>query len=126
MSSTILRLLRRARLVALFWLVPATLLAHEIPNRVTVLAFVKPEPGRLRIVLRAPLEAMRDVNWPSKGLGYLDLPRAQPLARDAALQWIAGFIEVFEGGERLANGHLAGTRISLPSDRAFSSYETAL
>lgn len=100
--------------------------AHEIPNRVTVLAFVKPEPGRLRIVLRAPLEAMRDVEWPSRGLGYLDLARAEPLARDAAQLWIANFIEAYEGKSRLPDARIVATRISLPSDRSYASYETAL
>src|ERR687891_1260701 len=99
MRSTILRsfpvsrpALTIAAAVALVVGAATPLEAHEIPNRVTVLAFVKPETGRLRIVLRAPLEAMRDVQWPSSGPGYLDLAKAGPLARDAAQLWIANFI----------------------------------
>jgi hypothetical protein len=107
-------------------LLAAPLLAHEIPKRVTVLAFVKPEAGRLRIVLRAPLEAMRDVNFPERGLGYLDLARAQPLAREAAQLWIARSIAAYENGEPLAEPRIVATRISLPSDRAFVSYQSAL
>jgi hypothetical protein len=131
MRSTILRSPGTRRLVVTFaglitLGLAAPLDAHEIPSRVTVLAFVKPEGGRLRIVLRAPLEAMRDVNWPSRGVGYLDLVRAGPLARDAAQLWIANFIEVYEGGERLPDARVVATRISLPSDRAFGSYENAL
>jgi hypothetical protein len=131
MRSTILRLSTTPRLVGLLAVAlvlgtVSVLDAHDVPSRVTVLAFVKPEPGRLRIVLRAPLEAMRDVNWPARGLGYLDLTKAQPLARDAAQLWIANFIEVYEGNERLPDGRLMATRISLPSDRAFASYDNAL
>jgi hypothetical protein len=133
MRSTILRSAPSRRpavgaFAAIALLVGATtpLAAHEIPNRVTVLAFVKPEPGRLRIVLRAPLEAMRDVEWPSRGLGYLDLARAEPLARDAAQLWIANFIEAYEGKARLPEARIVATRISLPSDRSYASYETAL
>jgi hypothetical protein len=131
MSSTILRPNRRARLVASFVaalaaLPAATAGAHEIPNRVTVLAFVKPEPGRLRIVLRAPLEAMRDTHFPERGLGYLDVARAEPLARGAAQLWIANFIEAYEGKQRLPDARIVATRISLPSDRSFGSYESAL
>src|SRR5262245_55760827 len=70
--------------------------AHDIPARVALIAFVKPEPGRLRIVLRAPLEAMRDQNFPSKGLGYLDFEKALPMARDAARLWIVDYMEVQE------------------------------
>jgi HupE/UreJ protein len=127
MSSTILRLRGARRLaVGLLLLVAAPLSAHEIPSRVTVLAFVKPEPGRLRVVLRAPLEAMRDVTFPERGLGYLDLRRAAPLAREAAELWIADFIAAYENGEPLATPRIVATRISLPSDRAFASYDSAL
>lgn len=114
------------RPVALFLCVAVPLHAHELPSRVTVLAFVKPEPGRLRIVLRAPLEAMRDVNFPERGPGYLDLSRAQRLAREAAQVWIAGHIAVYENDERLGDPGIVATRISLPSDRAFTSYHTAV
>jgi len=105
---------------------PSSVAAHEIPTRATVIAFVKPEPGRLRIVLRAPLESMRDVVWPEKGLGYMDLVKSAPLARDAAHIWIVDFIQVFENGKQLDRGNLVATRISLPSDRTFGSYESAL
>ena len=92
----------------------------------TVLAFVKPDGGSLRIVLRAPLEAMRDTHFPERALGYLDLARAEPMARDAAQLWIANFIEAYEGGTRLPDARIVATRISLPSERTFGSYETAL
>src|SRR5688572_22004607 len=131
MLSTILPSHNGLRLVAtsltlLALGLPARLPAHEIPNRVTVLAFVKPDPGRLRIVLRAPLEAMRDMVWPSKGLGYLDLARAAPMAHEAAQLWIAGSIRMYENGTPLAAPRITATRISLPSDRGFATYESAL
>ena len=102
------------------------LLAHEIPSRVTILAFVKPEPGRLRIVLRAPLDAMRDTHFPERGLGYLDLARAEPIARDAAHLWIASFIEAYEGGHRLPDARIVATRISIPSEKTFGTYDAAI
>jgi hypothetical protein len=130
MRSTILRHGRGLRPVvlatALALLPLGSVNAHEIPSRVTVLAFVKPEPGRLRVVLRAPLEAMRDVNWPQRDLGYLDLQKAAPLARDAAVQWLSNFIQAYENGKQLDAPTLVATRISIPSDRAFTAYPTAL
>jgi hypothetical protein len=105
---------------------PASIDAHEIPSRVTVLTFVKPEPGRLRVVVRAPLEAMRDVDFPQRGLGYLDLTAAQALVVQAARLWIADYIRAFENGGQLGAGQVVATRISLPSDRAFASYATAV
>ncbi|MGH7713128.1 MAG: HupE/UreJ family protein, partial [Gemmatimonadaceae bacterium] len=100
--------------------------AHEIPSRVTVLAFVKPEGSRLRVLVRAPLWAMRDVEFPQRVLGYLDLPRATPLLSDAAKIWLADYLEVYEGDERLGAPAIVATRVSLPSDRSFVSYALAL
>lgn len=100
--------------------------AHEIPNRVTVLAFVKPEGTRLRLLVRAPLWAMRDVEFPERALGYLDITRAAPLLENAAKVWLADYIEVYEGNTRLAEPRIVTTRISLPSDRSFARYESAL
>ena len=102
--------------------------AHEIPSRVTVLAFVAPEQaeGRLRIVLRVPLEAMRDVTFPERSLGYLDLERARPLALEAAQLWIASHVTAYENGAALGDARITATRISLPADRAFTSYASAL
>ena len=105
---------------------PTSTDAHEIPTRVTVLTFVKPEPGRLRIVVRAPLEAMRDVDFPQRGPGYLDLAAAQPVAAHAARLWIADYIRAFENDRPLDSGAVVASRVSLPSDRAFTSYESAL
>ena len=100
--------------------------AHEIPAKVAVIAFVKPDATRLRVVIRVPLEAMRDIEWPERALGYLDLAKAQPLTPDAAKLWIADYLEVYENGTQLAAPRVVATRISLPSDRAFAGYETAL
>lgn len=100
--------------------------AHEIPARVTVLAYVKPEGSRLRVLLRAPLETMRDVDFPQRGLGYLDLARATPLAREAATVWIAGYLRAWENGTELPPPAVSAVRVSLPSDRAFASWDSAL
>jgi hypothetical protein len=104
---------------------PAVQYAHDIPSRVTVLAFIKPEPGRLRIVMRAPLEAMRDVNFPVSGSGYLDINRSAPLLNDAAKVWIADDLELYENGARLAQPRILRTRVSLPSDRSFTTFDSA-
>ena len=125
---SILRRSCGARLVAVaaLLLAAAPAAAHEIPNRVTVIAFVKPEPGRLRIVLRTPLEAMRDVHFPERAPGYLDVARAEPLTREAAQLWIANFIHAYEGGRKLPDARVVSTRIALPSERTLASYGTAL
>jgi hypothetical protein len=105
---------------------PERPLAHEIPSRVTVLAFVKPEGQRLRLVVRVPFESLRDLDIPMKGVDYLDLARVQPLLDGAARTWIADYLEVLEDGRALAAARVVATRISLPSDRSFQSYGAAL
>jgi len=105
--------------------VAARALAHEIPTDVTVLAFVRPEADRLHVLVRVPLEAMRDMDFPLRGPGYLDIAAARPLLPAAARIWIADYVRFFEEGEPLGAPTVAATRLSLPSDRSFASYEAA-
>ena len=105
---------------------PGVPYAHDIPSSVSLLAFVKPDGHALRIVLRAPLEAMRDVNFPVRGPGYLDLDGTQPLLLGAVKVWIADGLEVFENDAELPSPTIVATRVSLPSERSFASYDSAL
>jgi hypothetical protein len=112
--------------LCLVLLVPSTPEAHEVPASVTVLAFVKPEGQRLRLVVRVPLQSMRDLEIPQRGPGYLDLGLVAPELPNAAFVWIAEYIQVFEAERPLGDPQIVAARISLPSDRTFESYETAL
>ncbi len=105
---------------------PARPSAHEIPADVLVRAFVKPEGTRLRLLIRVPLEAMRDIEFPTTGPGYLDIAAAGPTIRDAAQLWISDYLALFEDGDPLPTGEIVGVRVSLPSDRSFGAYEDAL
>jgi hypothetical protein len=105
---------------------PRTPFAHDIPPSVKVLAFIKPEGKALRVVLRAPLEAMRDVNFPERGPGYLDVAKVDPLLNDAVTLWIANELHVLENGVELPAPAIVATHISLPSDRSFESYDAAV
>jgi hypothetical protein len=105
---------------------PSRPFAHEIPAAVSVLAFVKPEAHRLRVLARVPLEAIRDVDFPLQSTGFLDIARTEALLPDAAKLWIADYIAVFENDARLQGAQIVATRLSLPSDRSFGSYEDAL
>jgi len=118
--------IHRLLLVASLFLLPWRAPAHDIPNDVTVQVFAKPQGQQLHLLVRVPLRAMRDVNFPERGPGYLDLARVTALLPEAATLWIANFIEVFEDDTRLSKPQIVATRISLPSDRSFASYEEAL
>ena len=100
--------------------------AHEIPNDVTVQAFLKPSGDRAHLLVRVPLKAMRDIVFPEKGNGYLDLERTARLLPDASILWISDFIELYEGNTRLPKPKVVATQISIESDRSFADYDTAL
>src|SRR5207247_777892 len=73
-----------------------------------------------------PLNAMRDMKFLARGPGYLDLARVNDVLPGAATLWISDFIELFENDSRLSKPQIVATRISLPSDRSFASYDNAL
>jgi hypothetical protein len=99
--------------------------AHEVPNEVTVFGFVRPEGQTLTLLLRAPLKSMRDVDVPVVDQGFIDFSRVERALNDAATLWIVDFVEMYENGGRLARPRVAGTRVSLPADRSFESYDEA-
>ena len=100
--------------------------AHDIPASVVVQAFVRPQGDHLRLLVRVPLGAMRDVEFPLREGGLLDLARADRSLRDAATLWLAKDIEIFEGDTPLGRPVVTGVRVSLPSDRSFATYDSAL
>jgi hypothetical protein len=114
------------RLAAILLLVPAAAFAHDIPASVVVQTYVRPQGQTLRAVVRAPLSAMRDVEFPLRDGGMLDLARADKTLEDAARLWLARDIEIVEGDTRLPPPRLVSARVSLPSDRSFVTYDAAL
>ena len=109
-----------------FLLLPCLAAAHDIPNDVTVQAYLKPSPGRLQLLVRVPMASLRDVVFPERDGGYFDLAKARPVLEDAARLWIAGFVELYAGDLRLGAPELKASRVSLESDKSFRTYESAL
>src|SRR5580704_2046124 len=112
--------------LATFLFAPRLASAHDIPNDVVVQSFLKPSGDRLDLLVRVPLAALRDISFPDRAPGYLDLARVDSMLPDAATLWLSDFIELYEGDRRLSKPRVVETRISLPSDRSFSSYEQEL
>tara|TARA_B100000809_G_scaffold266299_2_gene328355 strand:+ start:233 stop:1555 length:1323 start_codon:yes stop_codon:yes gene_type:complete len=100
--------------------------AHDIPNDITIQVYVKPEGQRLKLLVRVPLNAMRDMSFPLLGPGYLDLAQADAELRNAAILWIGDEIKLFEDGVQLPNPNVVAVRASIPSDPSFRRYEDAL
>jgi hypothetical protein len=100
--------------------------AHEVPADVRINAFVRPEGNRLELLIRVPLAALQDVEFPQRGQGYIDLGRADEALRGAAKVWLIDNIDLFENGVRLSEPRIVHARVSLPSDRSFTSYRDAM
>ena len=99
---------------------------HEVPADVIVRAFVKAEADALYLVVRVPLTSMRDVDFPVRGPGYVDIEGATSLLVDQATVWIASYVALYEEDVRLPAPVVTGTRISLPSDPSFADYDRAV
>src|SRR5438309_11980877 len=82
--NTLMRRMRVPSVAALILVLALPAVAHDIPADVRVNAFVKPEGQRLRLLVRVPLKAMREVDFPRRGAGFLDLARADAPLRNAA------------------------------------------
>jgi hypothetical protein len=99
--------------------------AHEIPSDVKINAFLKPAGDRLELLIRVPLAAMIEAEFPTRGPGYLDIARADDALQGAAKQYLIDNITITENNTPLPAPHIAYARISLASDRSFVSYEQA-
>jgi HupE / UreJ protein len=111
-----------------FFILYAPAGAHEIPARTTVHMFAKPESQTLRVLVRVPLAAIREVEFPLKKENgdLLDLGLAERALRDAATGWLADFIEFYEEGQPLGRPTRTEVRAAFASDQSFASYEQAL
>jgi HupE / UreJ protein len=106
-------------------LLPQLAVAHNIPNDITVQVFFRPEGSHLRLLVRVPMKAMRDVEFPQVGPGYLDLERVDPILHDAVTLWIAGALDVYEDDALLPKPAVVQSRVSLVSDQSFATYAAA-
>jgi hypothetical protein len=127
-AGALAKLVRRQVLfgAALILCSAAPAVAHDIPASVVVQAYVRPLGTELHVLVRVPLAAMRDVVFPLREGGLLDLPRVDGPLRDAARLWLAHDLEVYEEGSRLGVPRVAAVQASLPSDRSFVTYDGAL
>jgi hypothetical protein len=119
-----------AALAALVLWLAAPVAAHDIPNDVTIQALLKPEGQRLRLLVRVPLQAMRDMDYPkpagTTNTDLLDLARADSTLRDAATLWVSDYLDLYENGDKLPAPRVVSVRAELQSDKSFASYDEAI
>jgi hypothetical protein len=121
---------RAARVAALFLLVvmmgAARVSAHDIPRDVTVQAFARPDGQTFRLLVRVPMKAIMDIEFPRQDRDYVDLEHIDQSLRDASMVWLARKVELYEEDALVGQPRILSTRVSLESDRSFDSYERAL
>ncbi len=100
--------------------------AHEVPADAAVQAWFRPAGERLQLLIRVPLGAMRDLDFPLLPGGALNVEKLAPQLPHAATLWLAQAIEVREDGAVLAPPRVSATQVSIASDRSFTSFEEAL
>ena len=100
--------------------------AHEIPNDVQVQSFLKQDEQGLRLFIRVPLSALKEVEFPLVKNLYLDIPNVKPALLQAAELWFADNLKIVQGEQSLGRVNIRSARISLPSNRSFANYEQAL
>jgi hypothetical protein len=100
--------------------------AHEIPNDVKVQSFLKQEEQGITLFIRVPLSSMKEVEFPLVNNLYLDIPNIKPSLQQAAELWFVDNLKMTQDQQALTQISVKSARISLPSNRAFISYEQAL
>src|SRR5262245_43443899 len=100
---------------------------RPIPEVVNVKVFVRLESGSLDLLVRVPLAAVKDIQFPTRGeAGYLDLEALASMLPGAADHWIAGGFEVFDHGEPVSRPEVDQPRIATNADQSFDSYQSAI
>lgn len=94
----------------------ARMAAHDIPRDIVVHATVKPQGRLLRVTLRMPLEALRDIPFPRQPDGSLDAAAAAPLVRDGVVQWLLPGLDIQEDGQPLGSPAIAALSVSPRED----------
>lgn len=100
--------------------------AHDLPGKLTILMYVKPQGSELLVLLRVPMEGLTEIEFPLRGQGYLDFDRAAPALEDAANVYITDNMQFFANGRLLGPARLAAMRVAHAGDKSFQEFEQAL
>lgn len=99
--------------------------AHDIPASATLQGWVRPQAQSVEMVVRIPLRALRDVEYPQRGPGYLDMPRARSAIEEGVERWVPQAFDLRVNGAPAPPASLKGWRVSLESERPYASWQSA-
>jgi hypothetical protein len=97
--------------------------AHEIPARAVVTIHVVRTADTLRLWVRAPLDGMRDVTFPERADGTLDLRRLGPVLHESATLWIAPGLGFRGRSGARREPRVVDARVAVPTDRSFEALD---
>jgi hypothetical protein len=100
--------------------------AHDIAGKATVLVYVKAQDKRLVVLVRVPMDAMSEAQFPVRGPGFLDLSKADNAIGEAAQTYLTHTMQFFSDGVALPNGELLKARVALPGDKSFVDFDSAM
>lgn len=112
--------------VGTFMLLCGFAYGHDLPGKLTILMYVKPQDTQLHVLLRVPMEGLTEIDFPLRGQGYLDFERAAPALRDAANVYITDSMQFFANGETLSRPQLTKMRVAHAGDKSFQEFDSAL
>ncbi|HYA18722.1 MAG TPA: HupE/UreJ family protein, partial [Bryobacteraceae bacterium] len=92
----------------------------------TITAFLKPAGQHMQLLIRVPLVAMNEIQFPVRSNGYIDIGGAGTMLPGVARNWIANSIDIYEGDTRLALPQVLDVRVAMPSDKSFASFDEAM
>jgi hypothetical protein len=119
------RVLLAALGALLLW--PSAAAAHDVPDDVKLKIFLKPEAGRMLILVRIPANALIDIVFPTRPeSGWLNLSQIDGYAREGAKVWVADLLSIYEGGDPLPEPNVIGVRIARTNSSSFDTFQSAL
>lgn len=100
--------------------------AHDLPGKVTVILFAKPDGDRLLVLARVPMDALTEVQLPLRGPGFVDFSQSDKPFVDAARIYLTESMRFFADGEDLGEGTISKLRVSPIGDKSFEEFARAL
>ena len=105
---------------------PVEAATRRIPERVNIKAFARADNGQLEVLVRVPLAAVKDVEFPTRtASGELDIPALQSMLAGMARYFIADVFQIFDEGVLMGRPEVEATRLSINSDPSFNAYSSA-
>ena len=99
--------------------------AHEIPVSARLNLFFRPETQTLIVLVRVPLAALGDVDYPTRAGNFVVVSKADQALRNIIAQSVLPAFKIYENDQVLGDPQITAIRMALPSDRSFESFEQA-